>query len=182
MTTQTLHDQDSTTAADKPIRVGVYPTIAQADQAVQGLLDAGFTREEISVLCSDPAKEAHFQAFEKEEPAGTYTLPAAATGGAIGATLGGLTAFAGVVATGGIGLLAAGAVGLLSGGAFGSLIGAMVTRGFEKSAANFYDQAVVAGKVLVAVEVHGPDQQARLATAARVLEAAGAEPLPLVEG
>lgn len=182
MTTQTLHGQHATATADKPIRVGVYNTIEQADQAVQGLLDAGFTREEISVLCSDPAKEAHFREFEKEKPAGTFTLPAAATGGAIGATLGGLTALAGVVATGGIGLLAAGAVGLLSGGAFGSLIGAMVTRGFEKSAANFYDQAVVAGKILVAVEDHGPNHQARLAIAARALEDAGAEPLPLVEG
>src|SRR5688572_28104531 len=182
MTMQTLHEQHATATADKPIRVGVYNTIAQADQAVQGLLDAGFTREEISVICSDPAKEAHFRAFEKEEPAGTFTLPAAATGGAIGAALGGLTAFAGIVATGGIGLVAAGALGVLSGGAFGSLIGAMVTRGFEKSAANYYDQAVVAGKILVAVEVHGEDQQARLATASRVLDEAGAEPLPLVEG
>jgi hypothetical protein len=104
------------------------------------------------------------------------------TGGAIGATLGGLTALTGIVATGGIGLLATGAIGAWAGGAFGGLIGAMATRGVEKETADFYDQAVVRGKILVAAEDHGPDQQARLAVASRVLDEAGAEPLPLREG
>ena len=38
------------------------------------------------------------------------------------------------------------------------------------------------GKVLVAVEVHGPDSQARLALAERILANAGTDPVPLVEG
>lgn len=166
----------------QPVRVGVFPTIEAADHAVAGLLAEGFTRSEISVLCSDPAKEAHFREFEKQEPAGTYTLPAVASGGAIGAALGGLTALAGIVATGGIGLLGAGAIAAGAGGVFGGLIGAMSTRYVEKEAANFYDQSVTAGKILVAVEVHGDHDQSRLATAARVLADAGAEPLPLPEG
>ena len=168
--------------ADKPVRAGVYATVAEADAAVQGLLDAGFSRNEISVICSDPVKEAHFRAIEKEEPAGTFAAPAAVSGGTIGAALGGLTALTGIVATGGIGLLAAGAISAWAGGMFGGLIGAMVTRGFEKEAADFYDQSVSQGKILVAIEVNEPNQQSRLGDAARILEEAGAEPLPLSEG
>src|SRR5687767_6288649 len=103
---------------EKPIRIGVFSTVEAADRAVQNLLDAGFTRDQISVICSDPSKEAHFRRFE-EEPAGTYTLPASVTGGAIGAVLGGLTALTGVVATGGIGLIGAGAIAAGAGGVFG---------------------------------------------------------------
>jgi hypothetical protein len=173
---------DQLAATEKPIRIGVFSTIADADRAVQSLLDAGFTKDQISVICSDPAKEAHFKRFEKEEPAGTYTLPASVTGGAIGAALGGLTALTGVVATGGIGLIGAGAIAAWAGGIFGGLIGAMSTRGVERETANYYDQAVIQGKILVAAEDHGPDQQARLAAAAHALAEAGAEPLPLREG
>src|SRR5687768_13510665 len=96
---------DSLSTVERPIRVGVFNTIAAADEAVDHLLAAGFTRDEISVLCSDPAKEAHFRGLKTPEPAGSHTFPAAATGGAIGAALGGLTALTGIVATGGIGLL-----------------------------------------------------------------------------
>jgi hypothetical protein len=167
---------------EKPIRIGVFSNVAAADHAVQNLLEAGFTKDEISVICSDPVKERHFKRFEKEEPAGTYTMPASVTGGAIGAALGGLTALTGVVATGGIGLLGAGAIAAWAGGVFGGLIGAMTTRGVERETADFYDQAVAGGKILVAAEDHGANQQARLAAAAHALAEAGAEPLPLREG
>jgi hypothetical protein len=166
----------------RPVRIGVYDTVAEADQAVSELLAAGFTKDEITVICSDPAKERHFTEFEHQDRAGEHTPEAATTGGVIGATLGGLTALAGVVATGGIGLVAAGAIGAWAGGVVGGLVGAMVTRGFEKEAADFYDQAVVAGRILVAAEYHGPRQDEMLAKAARILERAGAEPLSLREG
>lgn len=169
------------TILDRPIRVGVYSSVEQAEQAVHGLLGAGFTKDEITVISSDPAKEAPFQQFEAD-PAGSHTREAAVTGGAIGAVLGGMTALTGIVATGGIGLLAAGAIGAWAGGAFGGLVGAMITRGFEKETADFYDQAVCCGKILVAVEDHGTDHQERLARASRILSEAGAEPLPLKEG
>jgi uncharacterized protein YcfJ len=166
----------------RPVRVGVYDTIDEAEQAVSQLLTAGFTKDEITVICSDPAKERHFKEFEHQDAAGEHTAEAATTGGAIGATLGGLTALVGVVATGGIGLVAAGAIGAWAGGVVGGLVGAMVTRGFEKEAADFYDQAVVEGRILVAAENHGPRQDEMLAKASGILSRAGAEPLPLREG
>jgi hypothetical protein len=182
MTQTTSQQAREAEAHERPVRIGVFSTVADADQAVGNLLAAGFTSKEISVLCSDKAVERHFREFEHEEPAGTFTPAAAAAGGAIGATLGGLAAIAGVVTTGGAAVLAAGAVAALSGGVVGGLIGAMMTRGVEKELANFYDQALTAGKILVGVEPTGDRIAERLAAAERVLAESGADPQPLPEG
>ena len=133
------------------------------------------------MVCSEDWKTAHFREYHHEDPAGAHTGTAVAVGGAIGAVLGGMTAVIGTVATGGIGLLAAGGASAWAGGIVGGLIGAMMTRGVEKELADYYDQAVVRGKILVAAEDRNPAGQARLAQAARVLEEAGAEALPLRE-
>jgi len=169
------------------IRAGVFPTILAAEKAVRDLLAAGFQKEQITVICSDDTKERYFREFEHQEPAGSHTPAAAATGGAIGATIGGVAAGAVGVATGGLPLLVAGGVGLMAGAVWGGFLGAMMTRGLEKEAANYYDQAVQGGKLLVTVEhvhtvEHVPGAGPTLADAERVLAAAGAEPLPLPEG
>jgi len=78
--------------------------------------------------------------------------------------------------------LAAGGASAWAGGIVGGLIGAMMTRGVEDELANFYDQAVVRGKILVAAEDRSERGPQTLAAAARVLEEAGAEPMPLGEG
>jgi hypothetical protein len=167
---------------EKPIRVGIFSSIDDADHAVAALADAGFTAEEITVVCSDTAIGSHLHRYEHQEPAGSHTAAAVARGGAIGAALGGLTAIAGTAATGGIGLLVAGAFAASTGGIVGGFIGAMTTRGVEKELANFYDQAVTQGKILVAAEDHSEAQRQRLATASRILGDAGAEPMELSEG
>ena len=169
-------------AADSPLRVGIFSTIRDADRAVDGLLNLGFTKSQITVLCSEDWKAEHFHDFRHEDPAGLHTPAAAAVGGAIGAALGGIASVVGTVATGGIGLLAAGGAAIWAGGIVGGLIGAMMTRGVEKEVANFYDQAVVRGKILVAAEDKSENRQRTLPAAAKVLEAAGAEALPLAEG
>ncbi len=169
----------------KPFRVGVFVRTEQADQAVRGLLAAGFTDAQISVVCSDKVKEAHFRRFEHEDPAGAHTGVAAASGAAIGGLVGLLSMAAFVTSTGGLGLFVVGPLFLGSAGAgalVGGLVGAMTTRGLEEELANYYDQAVVEGKILVAAEAHGDGAQARLAQAEQVLRAAGAEPVALERG
>lgn len=171
-----------TPVVEKPVRVGVFSTIRQADEAVAGLLSAGFTKEQITVMCSDRAKEQHFREYEHRQPAGTNAPMAAATGGAIGSVLGGLAALAGVVATGGVGILVAGPIFAATGAAAGGFVGAMMTRGVEKEAANYYDQAVTRGKILVAAEDQSDHAEQLLARAERVFAEAGAEPIELSEG
>jgi hypothetical protein len=58
----------------------------------------------------------------------------------------------------------------------------MLTRGIETEVANFYDQEVAAGNLLVAVEVDEPEAKPNLADAERILAEVGAKPLPLPEG
>jgi hypothetical protein len=171
-----------TTVVEKPVRVGVFSTISKADEAVAGLLSAGFTKEQITVMCSDRGKEQHFSEYEHRQPAGTNTPMAAATGGAIGSVLGGLAALAGVVATGGVGILVAGPIFAATGAAAGGFVGAMMTRGVEKEAANYYDQAVTRGKILVAAEDQGDGAEQSLERAERVFAEAGSEPIELSEG
>jgi hypothetical protein len=149
---------------------------------VQNLLAAGFTKEHITVVCSDETKEKYFHDYEHQEPAGTFAPKAAVLGGTIGAALGGLSVIASAVATGSLALYAAGPITAWAGGVAGGLVGAMMTRGVEKELANYYQQAVVQGLILVAAEDHGPDHQARLSQAAKILSEAGAKPLELPEG
>jgi hypothetical protein len=167
---------------DRPVRVGVFPTVAQADKAVKDLFDAGFSKDQIAVCCSDQHKEHLFGDLAHPVHTANYTAPAIAAGGAVGATLGGLALAATALVTGGASLLAFGTV-LIGGGALaGSFTGAMMTRGFEKEIADYYDAEVRVGKILVAVEVEGEGHQARLAQAERIFTEAGAEPVALVEG
>src|SRR5215210_4482687 len=167
---------------ERPLEVGVFNTVDEARNAVRELLNAGFTREHITVVCSDETKERYFREFEHQEPAGTFTPGATIAGATIGALLGGLTVVASAIATGGLALWAAGPITAWAGGVAGGLVGAMMTRGVEKELANFYQQAVVSGQILVAAEAHGANAPAMLAKAAEILAEAGAQPLPMEEG
>jgi hypothetical protein len=174
--------QATTETTQRPVRAAVFSTSAAARQAVNRLRAAGFNQEQITVVTSDPAKAREFEEFEHQEPAGVNAPAAAATGGAIGATLGGVAAGAVGVATGGLPLIVAGGIGLMAGAVWGGFLGAMMTRGIEKEAANFYDQEVQRGRLLVTVEETHPDHHPTLADAEQILAAAGAEPMPLAEG
>ncbi len=165
---------------ETPVRAGVAPDVATADRLTDRLLDAGFTTAEISVLCSDEVKEAHFRRFEHEDPAGDQTPQAVAAGGVAGLLIAGaMASFA--AATGGLAVIGAAAVAG-AGGVSGSLIGAMLTRGSEGELADFYDQAVREGQLLVGVEVHGPNAAARLAQAEAVFAAEDVRVIALSDG
>jgi hypothetical protein len=58
----------------------------------------------------------------------------------------------------------------------------MSSRGIDKELANYYDQAVERGAILVAVEAKGRGAAAALARAERILEEAGSLPMQLPEG
>ena len=168
-----------------PVRVGIFSSLAQADRAVERLLRDGFPRESITVISpSSPRTGQASQAVPHADPAGSHTATAATSGSVIGAALGGMIALTGITATGGLPLLVVGPLvaGAAAGAMTGGFIGAMVTRGFEKEVANFYDQAVQNGKILVSVEDESEDGDARLRRAEGIFESAGAEPIALPEG
>jgi len=172
----------TSTESPRPVRAGVFLDLPAADTVVQRLLAAGFSKEEITVICSDEAVEKHFRRYEHQDPAGALTANTVAKGTTVGAAVGGLVGIAVGAATGTVPLLIAGAAGLSGGSAMGGFLGAMLTRGEEKELANFYDQAVRGGRILIGVEVHGPNSQPRLDKAAKIIADGGAEAVPLPEG
>jgi hypothetical protein len=166
-----------------PVRVGVFNYLGDADIAVDRLVRAGFDKQHITVICPTCSVDK-FADVHREQPAGGHTPAAAAGGGAIGGLLGGLVALAGITATGGLSLLAIGPLVLGAGGGAvaGGFIGAMLTRGMEDQAANFYDQALQKGQILVAVESSSPDSEARLEEADQIFAELGSEHLALPKG
>jgi hypothetical protein len=173
---------DAQKLSHKSVRAGVFSTLHEADQAVSELLAAGFTKEQITVVCSDAAIERHYQEFEHQDPAGNHAAKGVVAGTSVGAVVGGLTAIAVGAASGAVPLIVAGAAGLAAGSTMGGFLGAMLSRGQEKELSNFYDQELRNGKILVAVEVHGPQAEARLAQAATIISESGSPPVPLPEG
>jgi hypothetical protein len=164
-----------TTATNKvsgrTIRCAVFRDIAQTEKIVDQLRTAGFTGQQISVLCSDEGKEKHFRGYQ-------HTLESAAVGGLTGAAVGGLIA-AGMTTIAGLAIFSAGA-GLLVGGAVaGTFIGAMQSRGEEGALADFYDQSLTQGDLLVAVEDDDPGYDERLKLAEDIFRRGGASPVPL---
>jgi hypothetical protein len=174
MTTATNKDSGRT------IRCAVFRDIAQTEKIVDQLRAAGFTGQQISVLCSDEGKEKHFRGYQHEHEAvdDEHTLESAAVGGLTGAAVGGLIA-AGMTTIAGLAIFSAGA-GLLVGGAVaGTFIGAMQSRGEEGALADFYDQSLTQGDLLVAVEDDDPGYDERLKLAEDIFRRGGASPVPL---
>ena len=168
------------TNAGKPVRVAVFNHIDKAEQAVEALLLEGFKKDQISVICSDPAKEEHFKGFEADQ-AGESTTRTTAVGGVIGAALGGLATVAALATTGGVAVVAAGhfVASLAMGGIAGGFLGAMVSRGLDKEAAEFYEQSVEKGKIVVVAEDDSDEGPRKLRAAEKRFEEAGAEPVSL---
>jgi len=164
-----------------PLRVGIFSTVSRAERAIDALRAAGFTPAHITVLCSDHTRQEHFAQYEHQR-LGKNTAGVVAAGSAIGATVGGLATLAASIATSGTALLFAGGIAVWSGGVVGALIGAMMTRGVEKELADYYEQSVARGKILVAAESEGPGSAERLTKAEQIFAEIGALPLEIPKG
>src|SRR5258708_2084306 len=108
---------------------GIYTSSAQAERAVDQIIAAGFSNDDISVLLPDTQSSKEF-AHEKNTKAPEGTTTGVTAGGAVGGTLG-LLAGIGALAIPGVGpLIAAGPIvsslaGLGVGGAVCRLIGSL---------------------------------------------------------
>lgn len=140
-----------------PIHMAVYHDVPAAAQAVRELQDTGFTAKEISVVCSDEHRERLFADFVEEHPAGTHAVDAVNVTGAATLGLGSAALLTGLLTSSGVAVFALGAMAGVA--ALGTLVSLMVTRGAEKELADYYDQAVVHGRILVAVETDDPERQ-----------------------
>lgn len=170
------------TADEQRVRVGVFDTVGAADAAIGALLRSGFTRDQLSVICSDEVKREHFHAVDTSATTGEHSAGGAVTGSAVGAAVAGALAVTGLSTGAGVLVVMAGGVLLAAGAAVGGLVGAMMARGLTKEAANYYDQAVTDGKILVVVEDASDEYERNLVKAEQALTSAGSTPVPLPEG
>jgi hypothetical protein len=155
---------------------GIYKNASQADRAVDRILAAGFSNNDISVLLPEAQSSREF-AHEKNTKAPEGTTMGVTTGGAVGGALG-LLAGIGALAIPGVGpFIAAGPImgalaGLGVGGAVGGLIGALVGMGIPEYEAKRYEGRVKDGGVLLSVHC---DTSNEITRAKDLLEATGAE-------
>ena len=145
--------------------LGLYATHGEAERAVNMLVQAGFSAEEIGFLGPGDAKEPD---YFKSSVAG------AGGGTVLGAVAGGLLGVASMAVAPGVGpILTAGAwlpplVGLATGGAAGGTAGTLFATAVTGDQALHYRQEVQAGRSLVNVTT------TKSGEAMAVLEQAGA--------
>jgi hypothetical protein len=164
-----------------PIRAGVFGDPDHVENALSRLKENGFSIEEVSVVTTVPEHQERFSSFLEQSHAGTdVENKSLARAGAAGLGLGGAAALTTLVTTSGATVLVLGAfsgVALL-----GTFVALMMTRGVERETADFFDQELDKGNILVAVEIHGDDVEQRLQLAEDILQQAGSKPIELPEG
>ena len=155
---------------------GIYRSRTAAESAVDRIVGAGFSDQDVSVLMSDIDSNKEF-AHEKNTKAPEGATAGVTAGGAIGGTLG-LLAGIGALAIPGVGpLIAAGPImgalaGLGVGGAVGGLVGTLVGMGIPEYEAKRYEGRVKDGGILLSVHCESSEEISR---AKDVLKATGAE-------
>jgi hypothetical protein len=154
---------------------GIYRNRQHAEDGVDALRQAGFRNTDISVLLPDNEGTKDF-AHEKNTKAPEGGLTGAASGAAVGGTLGWLAGI-GALAIPGIGpLVAAGPIvaalgGMGAGGAIGGLAGALIGMGIPEYEAKRYEGMVKEGGILLSVHADNSDWVGR---AKDILERTGA--------
>ena len=155
---------------------GIYKSPMAAERAVDQILAAGFSNNDISVLLPDNQSSKEF-AHEKNTKAPEGTTTGATAGGVIGGTLG-LLAGIGALAIPGVGpFIAAGPImaalaGVGVGGAVGGVIGALVGMGIPEYEAKRYEGRIKEGGVLLSVHCATSEDISR---AKNLLKSTGAE-------
>jgi uncharacterized protein (TIGR02271 family) len=151
--------------------VALYDDRANAMRAVERLNDAGFDRQEISVMSQQPDETGMDVRYKEGNQAGE----GAAAGAGLGAVLGGIAGLLiglGTIMIPGLGVLlvagplAAALAGAGVGAGLGALIGALVGLGIPEEDAEYYAEGIRRGNTLVAVRT----SDARVPDAVRILE------------
>lgn len=154
--------------------IGVFMDVEMAEEAVEALFQAGFERDEISVLAQRETVEDLVDDEREEsalESAGAGALGGTALGGLIG-----LIAGASTLVVPGIGpALAAGtwatilgttAAGAGVGAAYGGLVGSLIGFGVAEEETHVYVEGVEKGGILTVVQ---PDDAEMLVTAENIM-------------
>jgi hypothetical protein len=154
--------------------VGTYDNIRTAYDVANDLINAGYSRSDISVVASDPKNEYSTYVDDRFVDPGDDVAKGAGIGAAIGG-LGGLLVGLGALAIPGVGpVIAAGPLlaaltGAGVGAVTGGIVGALVDLGIPDEQAHIYSEGLRRGHVLVIAQA--PDASADAVT--RIMERPG---------
>jgi hypothetical protein len=133
--------------------VGVFPTLEQADQAVKELLQAGFSREDISfAMREEKGEEMKQDAKHYDQVATVRTTEGVVAGGLVGGLIGAVTALVipGIGGILGAGILIASMAGA---GAIGGGFSAMMSLvGVSEEEAEWFKGELEQGRPIVVVQ------------------------------
>jgi uncharacterized membrane protein len=135
--------------------VGVFDGVGKAERALNGLKDAGFAPEQVSVVAKEREDTQHLA--ERTDMAGEGAAAGAVTGGLLGGLTGFLVGVSALVIPGigpivGAGILGATLVGAGVGAATGGLVGALAGQGVPEEDARAYEAHVKGGRILLSVQ------------------------------
>ena len=170
----------SSPGTDAPIRAGIFGDPDHVEEALNLLRDNGFSSEEISVVTTVATHQKRFATYlEPSRSNGNAESKRLTRVGAASLGLGGAAALTTLITTGGASVFV---IGAFSGVALlGTFVALMMTRGLEKETADFFDQELDKGNILVAVEVHEGEIEQRLHRAEEILQQSGSQPISLEE-
>jgi uncharacterized membrane protein len=154
----------NTTTTKKTV-VGTFDGAHQAEMALNGLKDAGFTPEQVSVIAKDnkDTKAMVENTGMGGEGAGTGAVVGGITGGIIGWLVGvSALVIPGIGPIVGAGILASTLIGAGVGAVAGGLVGALVEAGVPEEDARGYETSVKEGRILLMVQAQ-TDEQAQQA-------------------
>lgn len=163
---------------DHVVRGAVFETAEETTQAVQALRTAGFSPDQISVICSQEHARRHFgECREETIDDETMMIPDPSAVAALG--IGGTAFASAIVLSGGGALIALGAFAGVT--LTGTLASYFASQGVSHEIAHFHEQAVREGDLLVTVEVHDDNSGVWKERAERVFREANAKPFVLPE-
>jgi uncharacterized membrane protein len=153
--------------------VGVFGDTGRAERALNGLKDAGFTPEQVSVVAKD--KQDVAQMSDNTDMVAEGAAGGAVTGSVLGGIAGFLVGISALVIPGigpivGAGIIGSTLAGAGIGAATGGLVGALTAEGVSEEDARGYEENVRQGGILLSVRAHG-DTQAQQAQ--QVFQSAG---------
>ncbi len=171
---------------------GLFSDRAAADSAINDLYDAGFKKEDVSVVMREDMKETRVTG---DNQTGSNVASGAASGATTGAVIGGIAGLLigiGAVTIPGIGALLIGgpiaaalgltgaaattATGAITGALAGGLVGALVGLGVPEEEARVYEAGVKEGGVMISVNTDTASRD----NARRIMEDNGAKQVTVV--
>ncbi len=148
---------------------------SNAEQAYNLALQSGYKKEDINVIMSEETKKKNYVSDNLTSNAAlgnSGAMEGAGIGGAIGTTVGGLTAAVLAIGTTFIipglslviaGPLAAGIAGAGAGGITGGIVGALIGSGISENYAREYEEGIKNGGVVLGVKINSEDERKNLA-------------------